>query len=124
MRYHINFVQLIPVIITTTKLKACENPEEIELFYTNVRGDTCSRCPLSNCSGCRVPENYEIELKQYDNFKVMTITRFDSIQVKQSTSYRNEYLMSFLNFYEARHNYAPYFYKLHEDALQSLHNIQ
>jgi len=71
----------------------CDNPhiEDIDLFYTNMRGDSCSRCQLNHCSGCRVPENYEIELKKYDNFKVVTSTRFDELRQIKSVSYK-EYL--------------------------------
>ena len=74
-------------------LKVCDNPhiEDIDLFYTNMRGDSCSRCQLNHCSGCRVPENYEIELKKYDNFKVVTSTRFDELRQIKSVSYK-EYL--------------------------------
>jgi hypothetical protein len=65
---------------------ACEYPEEIAIYYTNIRGDQCSRCQLNQCPGCRVPEGFEIELKQYDNFKVITSTKFDQIRNRDSQS--------------------------------------
>ena len=57
--------------VTSRKLfLVCDAPE-FQLYYSNQSGDCCSRCGgLTTCSGCLVPENFDIELKRYDHFKV------------------------------------------------------
>ena len=58
-------------LVSNSKFSVCDAPE-FQLYYSNQSGDCCSRCGgLTTCTGCLVPENFDIELKRYDHFKVI-----------------------------------------------------
>jgi len=74
--------------LTVLLYGVCESPE-FDLYYANQTGDSCSRCTgPSQCSGCRVPENFDVELKRYDNFKVVTNAQLDRLHITTGRSQR------------------------------------
>jgi len=67
----------------------CDAPE-FQLYYSNQSGDCCSRCGgLTTCTGCLVPENFDIELKRYDHFKVVTSATLDQMRTVTGRSQRD-----------------------------------
>ena len=67
-----------------------DNFERYPIHYTDISGTYCSRCSYNGCPhrfGCLVPEDYEIELKSYDNFTVICNSKIDQIKWSKSKNY-------------------------------------
>lgn len=63
---------------------------EFDILYSDSKGEKCSKCSYgSECKGCIVPPDFDIQLKQGDNFVVICSQEIQNATWENSDSYND-----------------------------------